>query len=296
MSNTLGGINLAAIAEETLATLENRMFLFDAFTTDFSNEIATRGESISTRVATAMTAVNVANGYTAQDVTSTAKTVTLNCEYGFPMAFLDSEVSKAGDVNWLKNVFIRPAVNSVLRQMVSNALALVTNAAFSSYTTIAAANFSYANVVGLDVSLETANALQPRSLIITPTYAATLRKDSTIAAAIQGGNPEMIAAGRLGQIAGFNVIQYNTIPNNSENLAGIALAPQALLIAARQPAVPQFFSGEVVNAQDPSTGLPLQFRQWYSENTKRHYISVEAFYGVAVGVAGNLNAIRTAAP
>lgn len=296
MGNTLGGINLAQIAEETLLTLENRMFMLDMFTTDFSSDIVRKGESVSTRVATAMTAVNVANGYTAQDVTSTVKTVTLNCEYGFPMAFLDGEVSKAGDINWLRSVFIRPAVNSVLRQVVANVLALVTNASFTAYNTIAAANFTYSNVVDFDAQMDVSNALQPRSLLISPLYAATLRKDTLVAGMDAGGNRDLIAAGRLGSIAGFNVVTYNTIPNNNENLAGIACAPQALLIAARQPALPSFFSGEVLNVTEPTTGLPLQFRQWYDANNKRHYISVEAFYGVAVGVAANLRCIRTAAP
>lgn len=293
-TNTLGGINLAKIAEETLLALEARMFILSAFHTDFSSDIQASGESISTRVPTAMTAIDVSNGYTAANVTSTVKTVTLNKEYGFPMAFKDSEVSKAGSIDFLRGVFIVPAVNSVLRQMVADSLALVTATAFTQNTVMTAANTTYANVVDLDVALENANAMPGRSLLIGPSAAGALRKDTLIASMIGGGNQELVAMGNLGPIAGFNTFTYTGIPTNSENLSGIACAKQALLMAARQPAVDSTFEGEVVNVTEPTTGLPLQFRKFYVPLQKRTYITVEALYGVAVGVPGNLWRIKSA--
>jgi len=295
-TNSLLGINLAQIAEESLLALEPRMFLLSAFMTDFSNDVKAAGESVATRVPNTMTAIDVSNGYTATNVGSVAKTVTLNKEYGFPMAFRDSEVSKAGDINWLRSVFITPAVNSVLRQMVSDALALVTVATFSQNTVIAAANFSYSNVVGIDVLLEAANAGTERSLLISPTYAGTLRKDTYVAAYIGNGagNEQLVRYGNLGPIAGFNTFTYTAIPTTN-NLAGIACAKQAILMAARQPAVDPTMEGEVVNVQEPTTGLPLQFRKFYVHKEKRTYITCEAFYGVAAGVTGNLYRILSAA-
>jgi hypothetical protein len=293
-TNTLGGINLAKIAQETLLSLEPQMFILNAFHKDFSSEVKASGESISTRVPTSMTAIDVSAGYTAANVTSTAKTVTLNQEFGFPMAFKDSEVSKAGDINYLKSVFIMPAVAAVLRKMVSTGLALVTNANYAQNVVMTTANTTYSNVVDLFTNLDLANALPNRSLLISPSAGGTLKKDTLIASMVGGGNQELIAMGNLGPVAGFNTFTYTAIPNNSENMIGIACAPQALLMAARQPAVDSSFPGEVENVIEPITGLPLQFRKFYSVLEKSTYITVEAFWGVAVGVPANLYRIKSA--
>lgn len=294
MANTLAGIYLAQIAEETLNVLEPKMPRLDAFFKDFSSDILTEGNTVTTRVPTKVTAVDVSGGYTGQDVTTTAKTITLDKEYGFPMAFKDSEISKAGNMERLRRIFIRPAVNSVLRQISNHALGLVLYSNYTAEETITAANFSYDKVVDQDAALSLADAMDDRFLIVNPTYLGTMRKDTKIASAFAGGNPELIQKGRVGQVGGFDVVEYNNIPANGENLAAIAMAPEAILIAARQPALPQGFAGEVENVTDPTTGLPLQFRLWYEGTQKKTYLTVEAYYGVAVGVPGNLRAIRSA--
>ena len=51
MANTLGGINLAQIAEETLRTLALETVNIRPLATDFSMDIADKGESVTTRVA-----------------------------------------------------------------------------------------------------------------------------------------------------------------------------------------------------------------------------------------------------
>lgn len=296
MANSLLGINLAQIAEETLQTLDAEMFMLSAFYQDFSSDIAVKGESVTTRVANAITAVDVSNGYSVSDVGAVAKTVTLAFNKGFAMNFRDDEVSKAGDIEFLRRVFITPAVNAVLRGIVNDALALVTNANFTTNTVITSANFTYNNVVSLHVALDNANAMPARNLLISPTYAGTLRKDTVLLAMVGGGNEQLARRGQLGPVAGFdNAYTYTNIPANSENLAGIAMAPQAIILAARQLAVPNNPNVvDVVNAIEPRTGFPLQFRQFYDPTLKRQFVTVEAFYGVNVGVAGNMHRILSA--
>ena len=97
MSNTIGGINLAAIAEQTLDYLGSQFFILSAFTRDFSQDIRQRGQSVTTRVASSVSAQDLSSGYTASDVTSTAKTVTLSNFEGFVTGLTDKEVSFAGD-------------------------------------------------------------------------------------------------------------------------------------------------------------------------------------------------------
>ena len=62
MSNTLGGINLAAIAEQSLDYLSYEFFPITAVATDFSGDIATKGESITTRIVSGLTAQDLSSG------------------------------------------------------------------------------------------------------------------------------------------------------------------------------------------------------------------------------------------
>ena len=119
MANTLGGVNLAQIAQQTLETLSAEMPVVSAFTTDFSSDVADVGESVSTRVASAVSAGDATSGYSATDVTSTAKTITLNKHKHFTAKFTDLEIAKGG-LDLLERTFVRPAVHSVVNAMMDD--------------------------------------------------------------------------------------------------------------------------------------------------------------------------------
>mgnify|MGYP003352050416 CR=1 FL=1 len=94
---------------------------------DFSADVATQGESVTTRVATATTAQDFTSTSADQDATTTAKTITLSNYKGTRIGFTDSEWSKSS-IN-LNDVFIQPAVNGIANAIIDSALALVTNQA-----------------------------------------------------------------------------------------------------------------------------------------------------------------------
>ena len=286
MANTLNGINLDAIAQKTLDFLGLMFFPLTAVTRDLSQEILTQGNSVTTRVASSVPAVSVAAGYTAQDVTSTSKQVTLDKNKGFPFALTDAEVQKSAfGYDWLRDIFMVPALESVLKAAMADLLALATAANFTTTPrTITAANFDADDVVDLQTDLDGINApTSDRALIIKPTYRGSLVKDNPIQDAAAYGGVEAIREGRVPRVSGFSPITYNNIPANGESLEGVALHASALIIAARPQVVPNNFPGQVVNTSDPLTGLPLQFRYWYDANNKKEMLSVEALYGVAVG-------------
>ena len=182
MANSLGGINLSLIAQSALDNLSSQHTPVSAFSTDFSSEIADVGESISTRIATAVTAGDATSGYTAADVTSSAKTVTLNKHKHFTMAFTDLEIAKGG-MNMLERTFVRPGTHSVINAMVDDLMALVVNSEFGNVSTIAAADFGADDVATLAGDLTTLNVPKTeRALIILPTYYANLAQDNAIQA------------------------------------------------------------------------------------------------------------------
>ena len=291
-TNTLGGVNATRISQLTLDALQTTVLPFKAFTTDFSPDVATAGSAVTTRFVTNPSVSNFAATRSAQNSTTTARTVTLSSYVGVDLGFGDTEMSFS-DVK-LQEMFIKPAVVAIFENVMAAALALVTSANYSANTLITAANFNSANVAGLATSLNTSKVTSVgRSIICSPTYADTLRKDSTILPAYAIGDPNFLKNGVIPRLHNFDIHEFNgTIPTNSESLAGIALAPQAIAIAARTPAMPRNWAGQVTNITDPSSGLTLQFRDWYDGQEQRTQLCL--IYGVQIGVTDNLRRIRSA--
>ena len=285
MANTLGGVNLAQIAQQTLETLSAEMPIVSAFTTDFSSDVADVGQSVSTRVATAVSAGDASSGYSATDVTSTAKTITLNKHKHFTAAFTDLEIAKGG-MDMLERTFVRPAVHAVVNQMMDDLLALALTATYSNEVTVAAGSFGADDVADLAGDLTTLNVPKAdRALVIKPSYYANLAQDNAIQASYAYGGPGSIQDNAVPRVHGFNVYEYSDIPGNSENLEGFACGPEALIIAGRQPALPENWSGSVESVQDPDTGVTLQLRNWYEGKDGAQYITATLIYGVAAGTA-----------
>ena len=283
MANTLGGVNLAQIAQQTLETLSAEMPIVSAFTTDFSSDVADVGESVSTRVATAVSAGDATSGYSATDVTSTAKTITLNKHKHFTAAFTDLEIAKGG-MDMLERTFVRPAVHAVVNAMMDDLLALAITATYSNEVTVAAGSFGADDVADLAGDLTTLNVPKSgRALVIKPSYYANLAQDNAIQASYAYGGPGSIQDNAVPKVHGFNVYEYSDIPANSESLEGFACGPEALIIAGRQPALPENWAGAVESVQDPGTGVTLQLRNWYEGKDGAQYITATLIYGVAAG-------------
>lgn len=283
MANTLGGVNLAQIAQQTLETLSAEMPIVSAFTTDFSSDVADVGESVSTRVATAVSAGDATSGYSATDVTSTAKTITLNKHKHFTAAFTDLEIAKGG-MDMLERTFVRPAVHAVVNAMMDDLLALAVTATYSNEVTVAAGSFGADDVADLAGDLTTLNVPKSgRALVIKPSYYANLAQDNAIQASYAYGGPGSIQDNAVPRVHGFNVYEYSDIPANSESLEGFACGPEALIIAGRQPALPENWAGAVESVQDPGTGVTLQLRNWYEGKDGAQYITATLIYGVAAG-------------
>ena len=295
MANTLGGINIAQISEQSLDYLSTQFHPLRAFSRDFSADISGAGESVTTRVPSSMTASDLSTGYAATDVTSTAITVTLNQFKGYSMAFTDMEVSKAGNFDWLSSVFLAPALEVTLDAVMDSLLALVLNSNFSANEVITAANFDLDEVA--DLAADLTNVKCPKSdraLVLPSAYYASLAKDNLVQDASAYGNAGPIQDNIVQKAHGFSIYEYTGIPANGENLAAIALHPSALCLAARQPAAPADGSVQVSDIVDPSTGLPIQLRTWYDNTAGKHYLAMGVLYGVAKGNGAALKRIKSA--
>jgi hypothetical protein len=191
-------------------------------------------------------------------------------------------------------MFVKPAINTLFENIMATQLALVTVANFSSNNVIAAADFTAANVARVS-RIQTALKVptSPRHIICSPNYAEVLKKDTALQASYAYGPGATIRSGQIPEVYGYQVHEWNgTIPTTN-NLAAVAFAPQALLLAVRPPALPRNWYGEVRNITDPSTGLTIQFRDYYDGTQQRTEWCF--IYGCQIGNPGNLTRILSAA-
>lgn len=287
-SNTLGGVNLAQIANESIEFLKHTFFPLTAVSTDFSDEIKSKGESVTTRIISGYTAQDLSSGYAsaAQASTSTPVTVTLDQFKGTPIGFDDLEVSKAGDVNWLRDNFIAPAMDSLLDDVMQTVFGVCLTADFPNETNSTPANFDSDDLADIGGALTKLKVpMRNRSAILHPDFYTNVSKDALVEDLSAFGDNNAIKEGTLTRVRGFNTFQYANIPAlGAENFRGMCLHPSAIALAARTLADPTDANINapvlVENRVDPVTGLPLQFRAWYDANAGETYFCVSTLYGV----------------
>ena len=282
MSNTIAGVNLAAIAQESLPALQNLFAPISAITTDFSSDILASGASVTTRYPVKPVAVDLTNGYTPQGVETVAKTITLGSFQGFPYGFNDLERSKSAiDLNAL---FIEPALQATGKKVFTDLWNLVTESNFTTSTTITAGNFDRDDLADLRATLNAAGAPQMgRAVVLSPTYFASLVK-SLNSAEFPGFIREK-AEGYIPRVAGFDVYETDLADNNGENLGGFAFHKSALLMAARRvdSSGAQQMGTEVADVIVPGLNLPVQFRRYYDNSAGMLNYVFGIFYGVQYG-------------
>lgn len=297
MSNTLNGVNLAQIAQKSLDVLQSVPILIDRFATDFSPETLGAGQtSITTRYVVAPSAQDIESGYSPTAVSTVSRTMTFSNFWGYVVGLTDSEVM-ASAIN-LQRLFVEPAAISTVNKAENLIMSCITNSNFSAKVTKTSAQFDSDVVADIADTLSTANVIGRRTLVLNPTYYASLLKDGSVKSALAFGEGAPLPTGMVGRLHGMDIVVSTNIPSNSENLVGFALAPQAIAVAARGIVTPQNFPGLVENTVDAKTGLPCQWRYWYNPDAASqpgsHNFSVACNFAYSVGNPANLVRIVSA--
>ena len=283
-TNTIAGVNLAQIAEESLPALTSMLQPLSALVTDFSSDVGSEGASVTTRYPTKPTAVDLSSGYTSQNTAMTAATITLDTFYGFVYGFKDVERSKSSIR--LNDLFVEPSLNALGDKIFGDIWNLITAANFATATSaITAANFDRDGLIDLGQTLtETKKAPRTgRSVWMNPTYYGSLLK--SLNSAEFPGQSDMKAEGMVPRVNKFDVYESDQCDANGENLAAFAFHRSSLLFAGRRVDSEGFVEngGELVDIEIPGLGLPIQWRRWYDKNAGELKYSVGLLYGVAKG-------------
>lgn len=299
--NNIGGINLNLIAQDSLTTLLAEFPLITKFTTNFGGEIATRGETVTTRIASRVESITDIGdvGYQVSDVTSEPRQIVLNKHKGFVMGFSDGEVALGG-YEVLRRTFIRPAAWAVSKAVLDDIFALVNETNYpevSQYgsTIYAGPEASFDADAVARISEQLTNRFVPqqnRLLIVKPSLYTNLATDIAIQAQYASGTNAPLTENLLPRIHGFEINQYAAFPSGSvAGMKGIACNPESILIATRQPALPTNWYGNVASATDEKSGLTVQVREWYDGDLGKQKLSMSILYGVTKGSVGTLGKI-----
>lgn len=296
MANSLTSLGNTVLAQQyVLNAFRAAIAPFNAFCRDFSAEAVQRGDKIKVLSVPAQDAAADFSGtYTVQDADAEGKDITINKHKFVSWGLTDTELATMPQVQ--VETFFTQKGYALAKAVLQDVLSAVTAANFSTAAfTGAASGFDSDDVIDIKTACDT--ALMPdmlRSLVLSGSYVSALLKDSAIKGASTFGNAQPMQNGVIGSLSGFNVLQSQLIPANGENLVGMAVYPDALLVAMRYLAPQdegQLLAAEAVTEEG---GITLGYRRWY-DPTKGQKVSVmECNYGFALGNANSLKRLVSA--
>ena len=278
------------LAESVIASLKGKLPALRSFSSLFTAAESGAGKTVQVPLIGTSTATEFSTGgyLTQDDATITSASVTLK-HFKVSSRFSPLDVKMYG-AQFLANAFVPTASNAIAEKCLAEIGALITNANFSSSANTGAA-LSYAEVVTSKGVLDAAKAAEPRAIVLNPTYANGLLSDTTII----GNNvlgAGILTSGNIGTLVGASVFQWNSLPTNSESLAGFHCGADAIAVASALPMseIPGF---EVANAVDADTGLGVQILMG-QEQSGYYNVTATLLFGAAVGRATSLTRYTTA--
>lgn len=282
----LSGNFLQQISQTSLPHLQSLFAPLAGITTDFSTDIASAGQSVTTRFAVRPSVVNiVSTGYVPVAGNTTAKTITLDQHRGVTLGFTDIDVLQSS-INF-ERLFLSPMLQVLGADMFGQLWNLVTAGNFPSYITSTAANFDRSDLIDMGQTL-TSSAKAPKAgrafLCNTDFYGALLKTLNS--AEVPGITPDK-AEGIVPRVSGMNVYETDLADDNSAYLGGFAMHSSALLMAARRvnPEAALQDSIDIAEVVVPGLGLPITFRRYYDRALGQTCINVSCIWGVSVGTA-----------
>jgi len=298
MSNSIGGLTLQLVAEESLRTLVPELVpLTKIAVTDFGSYVAERGSVVHTRYANsfASTKYNPANGFVPTAAVSTDVAITLEEPDYVDLAFTDFEASTLS-LERLRRLFFAPVANAVQKSLFDSVLSKVTSASFTTAAYSGAkSSFNRIAVANAATALTKANLPhKDRHILLSPDALGQLVQDPTVAQAFSYGNADVIQNNAIDKkLHGFGISEYNGFPTSgtayTEGLNGIASCKEGLVIVSRVPASPTTGGGEQMNVTDPESGFTFALRYFYNWQMGTHNMQAIWLTGSSVG---NPNALQ----
>lgn len=235
------------------------------------------------------------DNYDMQDTDSDEIEITLGDPKYVSMDLSDNERMSDSRLNIER--FAQRKGHRLATHVLQDILSVVTAANFGAAGfTGAASTFDEDEIVDIRTLLDDDDVPEEgTALLLKPAYYNELLKQAGIKdVSAYGFNA--IQSGEVPMISGFRVVKSNLIPDNSQNLVGMAVHPDAIVSAFR------YFEPDSSNKYtraepliDPNgSGMTLGLRDWYDENSGARKTVIDCQYGFAVGLPSGLKRIVSA--
>ena len=186
--------------------------------------------------------------------TMTNSSVTLK-HFKYVDEFSPLDIQEFG-MQYLINAYAKTAAQAIVDKCWEEICAVFTTANFATEEIVTVNDFGYDDVVNAQFLLDSAKAGQPRSFLVGNGYLKALRNSASLVSSLNPSANTVVTTGNVGQVAGMDFYQWNQIPANGENLAGVAMGPDSLLVATGVPmAEIAGFTSSVATAE---SGLSIQ--------------------------------------
>lgn len=299
MATTINNADIALLAQEAIEANFVEIEGLKVFSTELKTEGMIEGDQVKVPVYGKTTAVDFdrasQNYGDAQAQTVDFKSVILDQFFKSTFALTDDDVMKV-DMN---------------KVMMANAEAVVEKATTYVYGLITAANFPSTPIINvvpsafdsdsvIDLSkyaTENGFLRKNKVLVLNNNFATSLKKDPALKDASASGSTETLREGQIGKLAGFDpILESSILPENAEDLSGFITDGTAIAIASAPVNVEA--TGQTTtfseNFTEPRTGLTMNFRIFYDDDTGTHKGTYSMLFGAVVTRADSLNRITDA--
>lgn len=291
MANTIdANLQNNIISQAALEAFTSILAPLNAFSTSFNDDAAYRGKTITClKLANTTGVTDFAGTYTAMDTTWDDVQITLSNHKFCTWHVTDTETSQSTAVELER--FGYQKGGELAKAVFQDILGIVLAATYTNSVTVTAANFDSDEVADLREDAVDAGIYPDQcALVLQNDYFTSLLKDTDLSHAMSYGSAEVVQGGRIPSLFGIKGIYETTsVPLNGENLEGFIVHPSAMAVAMRylEPInTSQYIDARAVT--DPDSGITMGYREFYSPDTGTQTAVLEAVYGMAAGVPGNL--------
>ena len=293
------GLKRDTILQNAMRAFKNRILPVMAFATRFNGVPLSGTDKIVVPyyplASGASSDWNPSTGYVlTQDQSFSTKEVTVNKRKFRGISFTSTEAARQPflSINQLVTLEAEKLANDVLTDI----FGVITAANFgeTSISALAASAFDLDEALSLRRLCSEANwPSDPRSLVLDGTFYENLLKDTRLGN-MNYGSTAAAREGEVQRVAGFDVREVPLLPDNSENLAGMAVFPSAIMVAFSPIEPHPTLRKTLVEYQvitDPDTGLSLEYRAFGDPILDKVNEVIECNYGFAVGESKALKRI-----
>lgn len=282
-NNFAANLDGVRISDRFFSAFHARLAPIETFATDFAARTLPRGtKSVEVPVYSSKSSSNFTGRYSNNaDSAMDYVEVTIDRHKYNTINLSDTELANT-QVEWEE--LAEKAGQGLAEDVFADMLSPLTTLNFYYAVESTSAAFDSDKVV--DIKARADEAKMPKSdrtLLLNDTYYNALLKDPAISDSDKYGSREAIEAGTIRELLGFNVVRC-AVPDNSENLEGIAVFPSMLAVAMRYlaPHRPDIYAS-VRRLTNPETGITIGVRDWIKPEEGTRYLTFECNYGRARG-------------